>query len=71
MKLDSFIRTYGREVMESLRECHDEDTVRQVLGAAGFEVTDKELNDIVALVAMLNGGVRELTLDELSQITGG
>lgn len=71
MKLDSFIRTYGREVMESLRECHDEGAVRQVLGAAGIEVTDKELNDIVALVAMLNGGVRELTLDELSQITGG
>ena len=72
MKLDSFIRTYGREVMESLRECHDVDSVRHVLEAAGNgNVSDKDLRELVNLLDVLNGGLRELSLDELAQITGG
>lgn len=72
MKLDSIIKIYGREVMEGLKECHDLDSVRHVLEAAGNgNVSDKDLRELVNLLDVLNGGLRELSLDELAQITGG
>ncbi|MGN0281421.1 MAG: hypothetical protein ACI4B3_03850 [Prevotella sp.] len=71
MKLDSIIRTYGRDVMESLKGCHGGDDVKRVLAAAGFEASDSDVKDIAGLLDMLNGELRELSLDELSQITGG
>ena len=71
MKLDNVIRKYGREVMEALKSCHDGDTVKQVISQAGFQVTDGEAKDIAALMAMVTGQLRELSLEELSQVTGG
>lgn len=71
MKLDSIIRTYGHDVMESLKHCHDNGDVRRLLAGAGFDVSDDDVKDIVVVLDMLNGGLRELSLDELSQITGG
>lgn len=71
MKLDSIIRTYGREVMESLKDCHDAESVGRVLAGAGFDVSNDDVKDIVVVLDMLNGGLREMSLDELSQITGG
>ena len=70
MKLDSIIRKYGREVMNSLKDSNDEGIVRRSLEAQGHRVGDDEVKDILSLLNMLNGGLRELSLDELSQITG-
>lgn len=71
MKLDTVIRKYGREVMEALKGCTDSEAVRQVISQAGFQVTDGEVKDIAALMTMVTGDLRELSLDELSQVTGG
>ncbi|MGN0049742.1 MAG: hypothetical protein ACI37N_00945 [Prevotella sp.] len=70
MKLDSIIRKYGREVMNCLKDSNDEESVRHILEAQGHRVGDDEVKDILSLLNMLNGGLRELSLDELSQITG-
>ena len=56
--------------MNSLKDSHDEEGVRHILGAQGHLVGDDEVKDILSLLNMLNGGLRELSLDELSQITG-
>ena len=56
--------------MNSLKDSHDEEGVRHILEAQGHLVGDDEVKDILSLLNMLNGGLRELSLDELSQITG-
>mgnify|MGYP003469263911 FL=1 len=56
--------------MNSLKDSHDEESVRHILEAHGHRVGDDEVKDILSLLNMLNGGLRELSLDELSQITG-
>ena len=56
--------------MNSLKDSHDEERVRHILEAQGHRVGDDEVKDILSLLNMLNGGLRELSLDELSQITG-
>ena len=56
--------------MNSLKDSHDEESVRHILEAQGHFVDDDEVKDILSLLNMLNGGLRELSLDELSQITG-
>ena len=56
--------------MNSLKDSHDEESVRHLLEAQGHLVDDDEVKDILSLLNMLNGGLRELSLDELSQITG-
>ena len=71
MKLDTVIKLYGRNVMEQLRLCHNENEVMQVVSNAGYSVTLNEAKEILALMTLLTGGLRELTLEELSQVTGG
>ncbi|MDD6863444.1 MAG: hypothetical protein PUD56_06300 [Prevotella sp.] len=71
MKLDTVIKLYGRNVMEQLRLCHNENEVMQVVSNAGYSVTPNEAKEILALMTLLTGGLRELTLEELSQVTGG
>ena len=71
MKLDTVIKLYGRNVMEQLRLCHNENGVMQVVSNAGYSVTPNEAKEILALMTLLTGGLRELTLEELSQVTGG
>ena len=71
MKLDTVIKLYGRNVMEQLRLCHKENEVMQVISNAGYSVTPNEAKEILALMTLLTGGLRELTLEELSQVTGG
>lgn len=56
--------------MNSLKDSHDEESVRHILEVQGHRVGDDEVKDILSLLNMLNGGLRELSLDELSQITG-
>lgn len=56
--------------MNSLKDSHDEESVRHILEAQGHLFGDDEVKDILSLLNMLNGGLRELSLDELSQITG-
>ena len=56
--------------MNSLKDSNDEESVRHKLEAQGHLVGDDEVKDILSLLNMLNGGLRELSLDELSQITG-
>ena len=56
--------------MNSLKDSHDEESGRHILEAQGHRVGDDEVKDILSLLNMLNGGLRELSLDELSQITG-
>lgn len=71
MKLDTVIKLYGRNVMEQLRLCHNENEVMLVISNAGYSVTPNEAKEILALMTLLTGGLRELTLEELSQVTGG
>ena len=71
MKLDTVIKLYGRNVMEQLRLCHNENEVMRVISNAGYSVTPNEEKEILALMTLLTGGLRELTLEELSQVTGG
>ena len=71
MKLDTVIKLYGRNVMEQLRLCHHENEVLLVVSNAGYSVTPNEAKEILALMTLLTGGLRELTLEELSQVTGG
>lgn len=71
MKLDTVIKLYGRNVMEQLRLCHNENEVMLVVSNAGYSVTPNEAKEILALMTLLTGGLRELTLEELSQVTGG
>lgn len=71
MKLDTVIKLYGRNVMEQLRLCHNENEVMRVISNAGYSVTPNEAKEILALMTLLTGGLRELTLEELSQVTGG
>lgn len=71
MKLDTVIKLYGRNVMEQLRLCHNENEVMRVVSNAGYSVTPNEAKEILALMTLLTGGLRELTLEELSQVTGG
>lgn len=71
MKLDTVIKLYGRNVMEQLRLCHNENEVMLVVSNAGYSVTLNEAKEILALMTLLTGGLRELTLEELSQVTGG
>ena len=71
MKLDTVIKLYGRNVMEQLRLCHNENEVMQVVSNAGYSVTPNEAKEILALMTLLTGVLRELTLEELSQVTGG
>ena len=71
MKLDTVIKLYGRNVMEQLRLCHNENEVMQVVSNGGYSVTPNEAKEILALMTLLTGGLRELTLEELSQVTGG
>ena len=71
MKLDTVIKLYGRNVMEQLRLCHNENEVMQVVSNAGYSVTPNEAKEILALMTLLTGGLRELTLEGLSQVTGG
>ena len=71
MKLDTVIKLYGRNVMEQLRLCHNENEVMRVISNAGYTVTPNEAKEILALMTLLTGGLRELTLEELSQVTGG
>ena len=56
--------------MNCLKDSNDEESVRHILEAQGHRVGDDEVKDILSLLNMLNGGLRELSLDELSQITG-
>lgn len=56
--------------MNSLKDSHDEESVRHILEAQDHRVGDDEVKDILSLLNMLSGGLRELSLDELSQITG-
>ena len=71
MKLDTVIKLYGRNVMEQLRLCHNENEVMQVVSNAGYSATPNDAKEILALMTLLTGGLRELTLEELSQVTGG
>ena len=71
MKLDTVIKLYGRNVMEQLRLCHNENEVMLVVSNAGYSVTPNEAKEILALMTLLTGGLRELTQEELSQVTGG
>ena len=71
MKLGTVIKLYGRNVMEQLRLCHNEKEVMQVVSNAGYSVTPNEAKEILDLMTLLTGGLRELTLEELSQVTGG
>lgn len=71
MKLDTVIKLYGRNVMEQLRLCHNENEVMLVVSNAGYSATPNETKEILALMTLLTGGLRELTLEELSQVTGG
>ena len=71
MKLDTVIKLYGRNVMEQLRLCHNENEMMLVVSNAGYSVTPNEAKEILALMTLLTGGLRELTLEELSQVTGG
>ena len=71
MKLDTVIKLYGRNVTEQLRLCHNENEVMRVISNAGYSVTPNEAKEILALMTLLTGGLRELTLEELSQVTGG
>lgn len=56
--------------MNCLKDSNDEESVRHILEVQGHRVGDDEVKDILSLLNMLNGGLRELSLDELSQITG-
>ena len=71
MKSDNIIRKYGRDVASRLRECSDEAQMKSVLKGEGFTVSDSDLSAIAEVMKTIGGGLRELTLDELDQITGG
>ena len=57
MKLDTVIKLYGRNVMEQLRLCHNENEVMQVVSNAGYSVTPNEAKEILALMTLLTGGL--------------
>lgn len=71
MKSDNILRKYGREVVERLRSCSDESQMKALLQGEGFTVSDSDLSAIAEVMKTMGGGLRELTLDELDQITGG
>ena len=71
MKLDTVIKQYGRNVMEHLRLCHDEKEIMSVISNAGYSVTQIEAKEILELLTLTTGELRELSLEELSQGTGG
>lgn len=71
MKSDNILRKYGREVVERLRSCADESQMKALLQGEGFTVSDSDLSAIAEVMKTMGGGLRELTLDELDQITGG
>lgn len=71
MKSDNILRKYGREVVELLRSCADESQMKALLQGEGFTVSDSDLSAIAEVMKTMGGGLRELTLDELDQITGG
>lgn len=71
MKSDNILRKYGREVVERLRSCGDESQMKALLQSEGFTVSDSDLSAIAEVMKTMGGGLRELTLDELDQITGG
>lgn len=71
MKSDNILRKYGREVVERLRSCGDESQMKALLQGEGFTVSDSDLSAIAEVMKTMGGGLRELTLDELDQITGG
>lgn len=71
MKSDNILRKYGREVVERLRSCGDESQMKALLQGEGFTVSDTDLSAIAEVMKTMGGGLRELTLDELDQITGG
>lgn len=45
--------------------------MKSVLKGEGFTVSDSDLSAIAEVMKTMGGGLRELTLDELDQITGG
>lgn len=71
MKSDNILRKYGREVVERLRSCGDESQMKALLQGEGFTISDSDLSAIAEVMKTMGGGLRELTLDELDQITGG
>ncbi|MGM9733719.1 MAG: hypothetical protein ACI3YT_06335 [Prevotella sp.] len=71
MKADNIIRIYGRETTELLRGCSDEAEMKEVLAQKGFTVSDDDVKAIHQLMKTMSGELRELSLDELNQITGG
>lgn len=71
MKSDNILRKYGREVVERLRSCGDDSQMKALLQGEGFTVSDSDLSAIAEVMKTMGGGLRELTLDELDQITGG
>lgn len=71
MKADNIIRIYGRETTEQLRGCNDEAEMKEVLEQKGFTVSDADIKAIHQLMKTMSGALRELSLDELNQITGG
>ena len=71
MKSDNILRKYGREVVERLRSCADESQMKALLQGEGFTISDSDLSAIAEVMKTMGGGLRELTLDELDQITGG
>lgn len=71
MKSDNILRKYGREVVERLRSCADKSQMKALLQGEGFTVSDSDLSAIAEVMKTMGGGLRELTLDELDQITGG
>lgn len=57
--------------MEHLRLCHDEIEIMSVISNAGYSVTQIEAKEILELLTLTTGELRELSLEELSQVTGG
>ena len=71
MKINNIIRKYGRDITSRMRECADETGMKKILEEGGFTVSDVDVKQIAALLRTMSGELRDLTLDELNQITGG